>query len=159
MPSWRPARPGAARTTRRPIPSSITARSAARHQRHDIPSLWATGGAPGTAAALCARYGVQPRILDPKEIQQVLPARGALVSPEGIAELEWATLTSGKKVKEFYEGMMADSRAYWRSRKERVYQATQDGPSAALGRSGPPCGVPRVRFTRPIARRLVSGPF
>ena len=86
----------------------------------DIPSMWTTGEAAGTAAALCARYGVQPRILDPKEIQQVLRARGALVSPERIAELERATLPSGKTVKEFYEGMMADCRAYWKSRGEPV---------------------------------------
>jgi hypothetical protein len=86
----------------------------------DIPSMWTTGEAAGTAAALCARHGVPPRKLDPKEVQNILYARGALVGPERIAELERATLPSGKAVKEFYEGMMADCRAYWTTRGEPV---------------------------------------
>ena len=42
------------------------------------------------------------------------------MSPERIAELERATLPSGKTVKEFHEGMMADCRAYWKGRGEAV---------------------------------------
>jgi glycine/D-amino acid oxidase-like deaminating enzyme len=86
----------------------------------DIPSMWTTGEAAGTAAALCARHGVQPRALEPRMAQEILTARGALVGPERIAELEGARLPSGKTVKEFYEGMMADCRAYWEQRGERV---------------------------------------
>jgi len=86
----------------------------------DIPSMWTTGEAAGTAAALCARRGVQPRSLEPTEVQKVLYARGALVGPERIAELESARLPSGKTVKEFYEGTMADCRAYWKNKGEEV---------------------------------------
>jgi len=86
----------------------------------DIPSMWTTGEAAGTAAALCARHGLRPRGLDPKEVQNVLRARGALVGPDRIAELESATLPSGSTVKEFYEGTMADCREYWRKRGEQV---------------------------------------
>ena len=86
----------------------------------DIPSMWTTGEAAGTAAALCATHKVRPRKLDPKEIQKLLYACGALVSPERIAELESAKLPSGRTVKEFYEGTMADCRAYWKKRGEQV---------------------------------------
>jgi len=86
----------------------------------DIPSMWTTGEAAGTAAALCAKGGLQPRTLDPKTIQEILFERGALVSPERIADLERVKLPSGRTVKEFYEGALADCRAYWRGRGEQV---------------------------------------
>ncbi len=86
----------------------------------DIPSMWTTGEAAGASAALCVQHGVPPRRLDPKEVQRILTARGALVDPERIAELERVTLPSGKTVKEFYEGTMADCRAYWKSKGEQV---------------------------------------
>jgi FAD dependent oxidoreductase len=86
----------------------------------DIPSMWTTGEAAGTAAALCARHGVQPRQLDPKEAQKILYAHGALVSPGRIAELESATLPSGRTVREFYEKTMADCRAYWKGRGAEI---------------------------------------
>jgi 2-polyprenyl-6-methoxyphenol hydroxylase-like FAD-dependent oxidoreductase len=86
----------------------------------DIPSMWTTGEAAGTAAALCVRAGSQPRDLDPTDVRSVLYARGARVSPERINELERATLPSGRTVKEFYEGTMADCREYWRKRGEHV---------------------------------------
>jgi 2-polyprenyl-6-methoxyphenol hydroxylase-like FAD-dependent oxidoreductase len=86
----------------------------------DIPSMWTTGEAAGTAAALCAKLNVPPRKLDPKEIQRILRARGALVSNERLAELESVKLPSGRTVKEFYEATMADCRAYWRRRGEQV---------------------------------------
>ncbi len=86
----------------------------------DIPSMWTTGEAAGTAAALCAQHCVPPRRLDPQEVRRLLYARGALVGPERVAELESARLPSGKTVKEFYEGTMADCRAYWKSRGEEV---------------------------------------
>jgi len=86
----------------------------------DIPSMWTTGEAAGTAAALCAKGGVQPRKLDPKAIQQILFERGALVGPERIAELESVKLPSGRTVKELYEGALAECRTYWRGRGEQV---------------------------------------
>lgn len=86
----------------------------------DIPSMWTTGEAAGTAAALCAQLGVQPRRLDPKAIQKILFGRGALVGPERIAELESTKLPSGRTVKELYEGALADCRTYWRGRGEHV---------------------------------------
>jgi 2-polyprenyl-6-methoxyphenol hydroxylase-like FAD-dependent oxidoreductase len=86
----------------------------------DIPSMWTTGEAAGTAAALCVRAGSQPRDLDPTDVREVLCARGTRVSPERIKQLEQATLPSGRTVKEFYEGTMADCREYWRKRGEPV---------------------------------------
>ncbi len=86
----------------------------------DIPSMWTTGEAAGTAAALCAELGVQPRKLDPKAIQKILSAQGAMVGPERIAELESVILPSGRTVKELYEGALADCRTYWRGRGEQV---------------------------------------
>jgi len=86
----------------------------------DIPSMWTTGEAAGTEAALCTRFNVVPRKLDPKEIQKILYAQGALVSKDRIAELETAKLPSGRTVKEFYEATMAECRAYWRGRGEGV---------------------------------------
>jgi hypothetical protein len=44
----------------------------------------------------------------------------ALISPERAAELEQATLPSGRTVKDFYERLLTDMRAYWRSRGEDV---------------------------------------
>jgi FAD dependent oxidoreductase len=86
----------------------------------DIPSMWTTGEAAGTAAALCAQRRVQPRSLDPKAVQRILFARGALVGPERIAELESAKLPSGRTVKQLYEDAFADCRNYWRGRGEPV---------------------------------------
>jgi hypothetical protein len=86
----------------------------------DIPTMWMTGEAAGTAAALSAKSNLQPRKLNPKEIQQVLYARGALVSEERIIELESARLPSGKTVKDMYEGMLSEWKAYWRGRGEQV---------------------------------------
>jgi len=86
----------------------------------DIPTMWTTGEAAGTAAALCAKLNVQPRKLDPKEIQKVLYARGALVSQERIAELESAKLPSGWTVGQYYEDLIADWKAYWRRKGEQV---------------------------------------
>ena len=86
----------------------------------DIPSMWTTGEAAGTAAALCATHKAQPRTLNPKEIQEVLYARGALISQERIAELENVKLPSGKTAQEWYEGTMADCKAYWQKRGEPV---------------------------------------
>ena len=86
----------------------------------DIPSMWTTGEAAGTAAGLCAKLDVGPRSLDPKEVQKILYARGALVSQERIAELESTRLPSGRTVKDFYDSTMADCRNYWRKRGEQV---------------------------------------
>jgi len=38
-------------------------------------------------------------------------------------------------------------------------QAAEKGPSAVLAYLGARCGVPGIRLTRPIARRLAAGPF
>ncbi len=86
----------------------------------DIPSMWTTGEAAGTAAALCAELGVQPRKLDPKAIQKILSKQGALVGQERIAELESVKLPSGRTVKELYESALADCRTFWRGRGEQV---------------------------------------
>ncbi len=86
----------------------------------DIPTMWTTGEAAGVAAALSARCHVAPRKLDPRVIQEHLRGCGALISPERAAELEQATLPSGRTVKDFYERLLTDMRAYWRSRGEDV---------------------------------------
>ncbi len=86
----------------------------------DIPSMWTTGEAAGTAAALCAKTRVQPRKLDATQIQEVLYKSGALISDERIAELQGMRLASGRTAEEFHEKMMADCRAYWRTRGEQV---------------------------------------
>jgi len=86
----------------------------------DIPTMWTTGEAAGTALALSIRKGVQPRHLDVKELQKQLLNQGALVPPEKAKELEEVKLPSGKTVKEFYESLLSDMRNYWRSRGEDV---------------------------------------
>jgi len=86
----------------------------------DIPTMWTTGEAAGTALALSIRKGVRPRHLDVKDLQKQLLNQGALVTPERVRELEAAKLPSGKTVKEFYENLLSDMRNYWRSRGENV---------------------------------------
>jgi hypothetical protein len=86
----------------------------------DIPTMWTMGDAAGVAAAICAREGLQPRQVDPKSIQKILYAQGSLVGNERIAELENATLPSGKAAKQLYESMLADWTTYWRTRGETI---------------------------------------
>ena len=86
----------------------------------DIPTMWTTGEAAGTALALSIRKGVHPRHLDMKELQKQLLNQRALVIPEKAKELEEAKLPSGKTVKEFYENLLSDMRNYWRGRGEEV---------------------------------------
>jgi hypothetical protein len=84
----------------------------------DIPTMWTTGEAVGTAAALCVQSGVQPRTVDVKRLQKLLTEQGALVSPEKTAQLEQEVLPSGKTIGTLYEEMLANNREYWKSRGE-----------------------------------------
>jgi FAD dependent oxidoreductase len=47
----------------------------------EIPQCWMTGQAAGTAAALAANTGLQPRKVDPRKIQRELLKQGAYLSP------------------------------------------------------------------------------
>jgi hypothetical protein len=86
----------------------------------DIPSMWTNREAAGTAAALCVQHHVQPRTLNVPDLQAVLRDRGALISPDRNAELEAVRLPSGTTAKEYFEGTMADCRAYWLTHGEKV---------------------------------------
>jgi hypothetical protein len=52
----------------------------------EIPQCWMTGQAAGTAAALAAAKGVQPRNVDPRKIQRALLKQGVYLSPAVEAE-------------------------------------------------------------------------
>ena len=82
----------------------------------DIPTMWTTGEAAGTAAALCARLGTEPRELDVVALQQQLRSQGALIVDSEIERLKQEKLPSGKTVEQFYAGQVADMKQYWRSR-------------------------------------------
>ena len=47
----------------------------------EVPQCWLTGQAAGIAAALSVNAGVQPRSLDPREVQRELLRQGAYLSP------------------------------------------------------------------------------
>jgi hypothetical protein len=47
----------------------------------EIPQCWMTGQAAGTAAALAANSGLQPRHVDPRKIQRELLKQGVYLSP------------------------------------------------------------------------------
>lgn len=47
----------------------------------EVPQCWLTGQAAGVAAALSVDLGLQPRALDPREIQKALLQQGAYLSP------------------------------------------------------------------------------
>jgi len=84
----------------------------------DIPSMWTTGEAAGTAAAVAARAGVSPRDVDVAAVRAVLSNRGALLPPEAVQALEGLRLPSGRTVGDFYEGQLREMAAYWRSREQ-----------------------------------------
>jgi len=86
----------------------------------DIPTMWTTGEAAGTAAALAATTNASPRSLDVQDVRRQLLDQGALVTPEQARELECLRLPSGKTVGEFYEEQLAEMRAYWKGRGEPV---------------------------------------
>jgi hypothetical protein len=86
----------------------------------DIPTMWTTGEAAGTAAALAVREGTVPRQLRVERIQEELFSRGALLSRERIEQLEKVKLPSGRTVKAFYEGVLASMREHWRQMGEQV---------------------------------------
>jgi len=99
--------------------------------------MWTTGEAAGTAAALCVRADSQPRTLIYRCPQRPVRPQGVR-EPERITELEGATLPSGKTVKEFYEGTMADCREYWRKRGEHVKDEDTGNVSATCDSTGTP---------------------
>lgn len=82
----------------------------------DIPTMWTTGEAAGTAAALCAMLGTEPRELDVTLIQERLRLQGALIADSEIERLKQAKLPSGKTVEQFYSEQVADMKQYWGSR-------------------------------------------
>jgi hypothetical protein len=47
-------------------------------------------------------------------LRRQLARQGALFAPEQVAKLESERLPSGRTVKEFYEGQLADMKAYWK---------------------------------------------
>jgi hypothetical protein len=84
----------------------------------DIPTMWTTGDACGTAAALCIKQNVAPRKLNINVLQKQLFEQGALLPAEKIRELENVKLPSGKTVKEFHEEGLSQMKEYWKDRKE-----------------------------------------
>jgi hypothetical protein len=82
----------------------------------DIPTMWTTGDATGTAAALAIKSKVEPRDLDVQKLRKTLFERGALLPPDKIREAESLRLPSGRTVREFYEADLKDMQAYWRKR-------------------------------------------
>jgi hypothetical protein len=80
----------------------------------DIPTMWTTGQAAGTAAALAVQDNSRPRDLSTALLRRQLARQGALFAPEQVAKLESERLPSGRTVKEFYEGQLADMKAYWK---------------------------------------------
>ena len=64
----------------------------------DIPTMWTTGEAAGTAAALCVKTKRQPGVLEVSQLQAALKEQGALVSPERTIKLEAEKLPSGKTI-------------------------------------------------------------
>lgn len=86
----------------------------------DIPSMWTTGEAAGTAAALCVRSRRSPRDISLELLQEHLRNQGALLEPEHNQRLEHQRLPSGKMIGEFYEEVLMDMRAYWESRGETI---------------------------------------
>jgi len=83
----------------------------------DIPTMWTTGDASGTAAALCVKLGVFPRKLDVRVLQKQLAAQGALLPDEKINELASARLPSGKTVRQFHEESLAKMKKYWEKKE------------------------------------------
>ncbi len=86
----------------------------------DIPTMWTTGEAVGTAAALAVQQGTAPRHLKVERIQEQLFSRGALLSPEQIEHLENVTLPSGKTNRAFYEEVLTNMKEHWRRMGEKV---------------------------------------
>ena len=84
----------------------------------DIPTMWTTGEAAGTAAALCVRSNVEPRNLNVKALQEQLFKQGALLDQEAIKKRQGVKLPSGKTVEEFYNDLIKEQTKYWRSRGE-----------------------------------------
>ena len=84
----------------------------------DIPTMWTTGDASGTAAALCIKQNVMPRKLNINVLQKQLFEQGALLPAKKIRELENIKLPSSKTVKEFHEEGLSQMKEYWKNRKE-----------------------------------------
>jgi hypothetical protein len=84
----------------------------------DIPTMWTTGDAAGTAAALCVKNNVSPRKLDVQLLQQQLFKQGALLTADKIKELENVKLPSGKTVLEFHEDSLSKMKEYWKGKKD-----------------------------------------
>jgi len=80
----------------------------------DIPTMWTTGEAAGTAAALCAGSSTEPRELDVKLLQERLRSQGALIADSEIERLKKAKLPSGKTVEQFYAEQVAEMKRYWK---------------------------------------------
>jgi hypothetical protein len=49
----------------------------------EIPQCWLTGQAAGTAAAVAANAGVQPRSVDIRELQAALRKQGVFIREPG----------------------------------------------------------------------------
>lgn len=84
----------------------------------DIPTMWTTGEAAGTAAALCVKSGIQPRNINIEELQRILKEQGALIPKEKASNLEQELLPSGKMIGEFYQEKLSEMKDYWKKRGE-----------------------------------------
>lgn len=84
----------------------------------DIPSMWTTGEAAGTAAALSVQADSSPRHLDTDVLREQLSKQGAIMSPERAHEFESARLPSGRSVKMYYEDLLNGMKDYWKGAGE-----------------------------------------
>jgi hypothetical protein len=84
----------------------------------DIPTMWTTGEASGTAAGLCVKFNTTPRKLQNHDLQKQLYLNGALLTKEKISELENVKLPSGRTASKFYENILKSMKDYWKSRRE-----------------------------------------
>jgi hypothetical protein len=80
----------------------------------DIPTMWTTGEAAGTAAGLAVGANVSPRDVDVTALRKQLSDQGALFSPEKVRELESARLPSGRTAREFYEDQLTGMKEHWK---------------------------------------------
>lgn len=80
----------------------------------DIPSMWTTGEAAGTAAALAVDAGVSPRNLDVQTLRAQLFRQGAMFTPERVRELEAVQLPSGRTIRQYYDDELTSMKDHWR---------------------------------------------
>lgn len=78
-----------------------------------ISTVMTYGQAAGTAAALCIRKDVIPRLVDVTSVQKTLRSQGALVSTATITALKKTRLPFGKTIDELLQSRLKRARQRW----------------------------------------------